>query len=403
MLWRAFRSLPKGFYIDLGAWSPDRDSVTRAFYERGWSGINVEPNPWIFPEFERARPRDVNLRVAVSDTPGQAIMHFLSNSGLSTLDASIADEHTFSGLVAEDREVEVKTLAEIWRTHVPDGQEVHFLKVDVEGLEAAVLRGNDWTLHRPWAVVVEATFPMSQVETYANWESILHHAGYRHVYSDGLNRYYIDPVHEELASAFKYPPNVFDDFRLAREVQGEEQRAKLEAQLDAAETRLKTAKDQLNKTEIQLEALKYQLESTLEKLNATSGLLRSERSSSVENARALDYLRDRKLWEALICRKDGRPTKALRRLLFHNNGKPRGIFRRWVLDGYGKPRRVFRYWMASDVYLALPRAVRPDKNTTLGADVLAPVWRAPIEPGIDEVGLDRLMARIRDELPAKID
>src|ERR1700761_8288608 len=43
LLWRALHDLPAGFYIDVGAEDPTKDSVTRAFYERGWGGINVEP------------------------------------------------------------------------------------------------------------------------------------------------------------------------------------------------------------------------------------------------------------------------------------------------------------------------------------------------------------------------
>jgi len=45
MLWRALKHVERGFYIDVGACSPDQHSVTRAFYEKGWHGINVEPNP----------------------------------------------------------------------------------------------------------------------------------------------------------------------------------------------------------------------------------------------------------------------------------------------------------------------------------------------------------------------
>jgi hypothetical protein len=34
-------------------------------------------------------------------------------------------------------------------------------------------------------------------------------------YADGLNRYYIAKEHQDLLDAFKYPPNVFDNFILA--------------------------------------------------------------------------------------------------------------------------------------------------------------------------------------------
>ena len=45
MLWRAFHDARPGFYVDVGAADPDADSVTRAFYDRGWRGIDVEPLP----------------------------------------------------------------------------------------------------------------------------------------------------------------------------------------------------------------------------------------------------------------------------------------------------------------------------------------------------------------------
>lgn len=45
MLMRALASIEKGFYIDVGAAWPDQDSVTKAFYEKGWLGVNIEPNP----------------------------------------------------------------------------------------------------------------------------------------------------------------------------------------------------------------------------------------------------------------------------------------------------------------------------------------------------------------------
>ena len=57
LLWRALHSVERGFYIDAGAWHPDTDSVTRAFHDRGWHGINVEPSAEGFQRLEAARPR----------------------------------------------------------------------------------------------------------------------------------------------------------------------------------------------------------------------------------------------------------------------------------------------------------------------------------------------------------
>jgi hypothetical protein len=45
MLKRALSDIQNGFYIDIGAGDPSIDSVTKLFYDDGWHGINVEPNP----------------------------------------------------------------------------------------------------------------------------------------------------------------------------------------------------------------------------------------------------------------------------------------------------------------------------------------------------------------------
>jgi FkbM family methyltransferase len=221
MLWRALKHIEKGFYIDVGAWSPDLDSVTRAFYERGWRGINVEPNSKFHAQLQAHRTRDINLRIAIGDKQGTFVMNFLSNPGLSTLDESIAQRHAHTGLTIDKQNVSVTTLATLCKQHVPEGQEIHILKVDVEGLEGAVLRGNDWSKYRPWIVVVEATMPMSQQESHDAWEPILLAANYRFVYADGLNRFYLANEHAELHAAFKYPPNVFDEFKLGALCQAE--------------------------------------------------------------------------------------------------------------------------------------------------------------------------------------
>ncbi len=221
ILWRALKHIENGFYIDVGAWSPDLDTVTRAFYEHGWRGINVEPNYEFHAQLQARRTRDINLRIAISDKPGTLVMNFLSNPGLSTLDEAIAQRHARTGLTIDKQDVVVTNLATLWKQHVPEDQDVHFLKVDVEGLEEAALRGNDWSKYRPWIVVVEATLPMSQQESHDTWEPMLLAADYRFAYADGLNRFYVAHEHAELLPAFKYPPNFFDDFKLNAQHQAE--------------------------------------------------------------------------------------------------------------------------------------------------------------------------------------
>jgi len=221
VLWRALKHIEKGFYIDVGAWSPDFDSVTKAFYDRGWCGINVEPNPEFKKEYEVKRPRDRTLCVALSDKPGTGSIYLAPGfSGLSSLNKAVLEKNLPSHLVADCLTVEVTTLASIGQKYVAD-RDVHFLKIDVEGLEKNVLQGNDWSLLRPWIVLVEATIPLSTEENYSAWESILLAADYTFAYADGLNRFYVATEHAELMKALTYPPNVFDEFVSSKLVEAE--------------------------------------------------------------------------------------------------------------------------------------------------------------------------------------
>lgn len=249
MLWRALKHVDNGFYIDVGAWSPDVDSVTRSFYEKNWSGINIEPNYEFHSHYASRRKRDINKQVALGDKEGAIVINFMSNPGLSTADDQIAERHKLDGLTSDRRVVQVTTLAKICGEHLDNDQEIHFLKVDVEGLEEAVLRGNDWTRYRPWIVLVEATLPMSQVESYASWEPILLNEDYHFVYADGLNRFYVANEHSELRASFKYPPNVFDGFMLSSLQEAQTKAQKAETKAREAETKAQQAEAKAQQAE----------------------------------------------------------------------------------------------------------------------------------------------------------
>ena len=211
LLWRALQHIEKGFYIDVGASHPDTDSVTRALYDREWSGINIEPVPAEFRRLEGARVRDLNLNVALGAAEGNATLFVVPGTGLSTLETDPLSAIDRVGFEHHEAQVQIRTLAKICQEHVTG--EIHFLKIDVEGGERGVLEGADFSRYRPWIVVIEATAPMSTVLTHMEWEHILVAAAYRFTWYDGLNRFYVaEERWHELAAHFLTPVNVFDDF-----------------------------------------------------------------------------------------------------------------------------------------------------------------------------------------------
>lgn len=247
MLWRALKHVPDGFYIDVGAAEPSHLSVTRLFYENGWSGINIEPNPQLFQELQKARTRDVNLMVGAAETSGTKTFYRIGTTGLSTLDTAVAEHHAATGWEVERIDIACRTLADICAEHRPEGP-IHFLKIDVEGGEGAVLAGIDLHRFRPWIILLEATRPLSQEEDYG-WEPSLLDHGYRFVWFDGLNRFYLAEEHfDELGRHFQVQPNVFDDaFRSAGlpvELEAALSRAtSAEAQRDGLLAELQQARD----------------------------------------------------------------------------------------------------------------------------------------------------------------
>ncbi|AIO40949.1 FkbM family methyltransferase [Burkholderia sp. AU19243] len=264
VLWRALRDVEQGFYIDVGANEPIEDSVTKAFYERGWHGINVEPVTEHFDALVQDRPRDINLACALGEKPGRLTLYEIDARGLSTNAPEIANRYRESGRVYGEREVEVRTLADVCEAHAP--ADIHFLKIDVEGFERNVLLGADFKRFRPWILVIEATEPNSPVDNSAEWESLVIDAGYEYAYFDGLNRFYVAAEHRDLKPRIAVAPNVFDRAKLRRghcfvldpEVSPDEHRA-LQDVVAERERALAASNDELAALRSELAAIRAQL------------------------------------------------------------------------------------------------------------------------------------------------
>lgn len=213
MLWRVLHKFGPGFYIDVGACDPVADSVTKAFYDAGWHGINIEPMDGAFERIARAREKDINLKVALGAQQGTVKFYSIDDgNGLSTAVEAFAKKYIKEGRKVEEISLQVETLAHICEKYVEG--EILFLKIDVEGGERDVLKGANLAKFRPWIILVESTEPNTKKPSYANWEPILLGAGYCFVYFDGLNRFYVaDEKMEALAEGFACPPNWFDQYQ----------------------------------------------------------------------------------------------------------------------------------------------------------------------------------------------
>lgn len=188
ILYDVLKDVKNGFYIDVGANDPWIISVTKAFYEKGWYGINIDPLEEMWQLLSEDRKRDINLNVGAGDAEGE--LELSVNGGLSSVCNDIVEEASKKGI--EIRKVPIKTLTQICDEYCPVGQEIAFCKIDVENFEREVLMGLDLKKYRPKVFAIEATLPCTDIPCYDNWESILLENGYELAYSYGINRYYTE-------------------------------------------------------------------------------------------------------------------------------------------------------------------------------------------------------------------
>jgi FkbM family methyltransferase len=209
MLWRALKHVSQGCYIDIGAWDPVHDSVSMTFYEQGWRGVHVEPVEIYAKKLREARPDEIVIQAAVGNSDKAANFFLCEVTGLSTINPDIAGQHMKNGFSATPIEVPMRTLESIL-TEV-EGREIHWLKIDVEGMEESVIQSWNKSPARPWVVVVESTIPCTQIEVSAGKGELINR-GYIPAYFDGINRFYVHDSRSELLTFFRFGPNIFDRF-----------------------------------------------------------------------------------------------------------------------------------------------------------------------------------------------
>lgn len=300
MLWRALGSIQNGSYIDIGAQDPVKDSVSLAFYQHGWRGLHLEPTHQYATALKRARPDERVRQAAVGSAPGQLTFYEFTDTGLSTGDQRIAQQHIDEGYAPTTHTVDVVTLDQLlgeWqREH--GSKALHWLKIDVEGMEGEVIKGWQDSPVRPWVIVIESHAPGSQQHAHTAWEGALIEKGYQYVYTDGINRFYLAESQQALAKSFAYPPNVFDEFALS----GQASHAFCNAvkhQVHLTEVRAAEAEKKLYNANLRLQAAEQAQQDATRRLEASNeyaNLLAQEKAhldqENIEQAQTIAALKE---------------------------------------------------------------------------------------------------------------
>lgn len=150
---------------------------------------------------DKERTRDINLQIGISDKSGSLkYREYEVGDGLSTFNEKLQSEHLVhkSNTTNKytDRNVDVHALKDVLKEL--DIPTINFMKIDVEGFEYEVIKGNDWNKYRPQILCIEANNIMKE------WHHLLLKNKYTSFFFDGLNEYFVANEHINLAKNFHY-------------------------------------------------------------------------------------------------------------------------------------------------------------------------------------------------------
>jgi FkbM family methyltransferase len=146
-----FKELRNGVFVDVGAHDGVWYSNTAFFEkERGWTGICIEPLPELYLKLKEARPNSITLNVAIDNEEGEIEFTTSKIDALSGISKYYDPRHKTRLLKeAKCKEEELTKFKVSTRRLDNVLQEngitrIHYLSIDVEGAELAVIQSIDF-------------------------------------------------------------------------------------------------------------------------------------------------------------------------------------------------------------------------------------------------------------------
>jgi FkbM family methyltransferase len=186
--------LPKDtFFCDVGAFDGMTFSNTRALYERGWSGILIEPHPLAYKKLQALYiddPQMSCLQYAAGDRVARGefidLMYPISNYGDLMLSSCNEKEKErwphlkrWTGVT-----VPVISLREVLDKH---GRSPEFLSIDCEGMDIEVLESACLVKSKTLPSLIMVEHNENRHLALSNADAILKVFGYTCVYTNPIN------------------------------------------------------------------------------------------------------------------------------------------------------------------------------------------------------------------------
>jgi FkbM family methyltransferase len=158
-----------GFFLDVGAFDGIGFSNSRLFFEKGWSGICIEP---VLKNYKKLaalyeNTNVITVRAAAADYEGElelnvATIPWAKDWGSDVSSPTDDALERWPDYVWEKETVPTMTVNRILEKN--DVAHIDFVSIDVEGHEMVVLRGFDLQKYKPKLLVVEYSTPEEKRE-----------------------------------------------------------------------------------------------------------------------------------------------------------------------------------------------------------------------------------------------
>ena len=107
--------------------------------------------------FSKYRKRDINLEIAISSQKEELTFYIIDDiSTLNTFSKDFIIENNLIDKVKREEKIQTYTLAEVLDKHLPNGQTIDFLNIDVEGMDIEILKSNNWNKYLPSCIIAES-------------------------------------------------------------------------------------------------------------------------------------------------------------------------------------------------------------------------------------------------------
>ena len=142
---RFFKKFKKGFYVDVGSYHPIKGSLTYDLYKKNWSGVNIDLSKISIDLFKLSRPKDINIRAAITDFDGKTF--YYENSAINQQNSLKENSN------AQKIEIDCYKLNTILDTH--EIKKIDYLNIDAEGNDFKVISTFNFNKFNPILVSIE--------------------------------------------------------------------------------------------------------------------------------------------------------------------------------------------------------------------------------------------------------